>query len=48
MPQSKLEAEAPDGTVWAVAGDFMVTLRYALPVDTANPIRSYCHLSRSS
>lgn len=26
-----------DGTVWAVAGDFMVTLRYALPVDTADP-----------
>ena len=26
-----------DGTVWAMAGDFMVTLRYALPVDTADP-----------
>jgi hypothetical protein len=26
-----------DGTVWAVAGDSLVTLRYALPVDTADP-----------
>lgn len=25
------------GTVWAVAGDFMVTVRYALPADTADP-----------
>ena len=26
-----------DGTVWAVAGDSLVTLRYALPVGTADP-----------
>ena len=26
-----------DGTVWAMAGDSLVTLRYALPVDTADP-----------
>jgi len=26
-----------DGTVWALAGDSLVTLRYALPVDTTDP-----------
>jgi hypothetical protein len=26
-----------DGTVWAVTGDTLVTLRYALPVTTADP-----------